>query len=138
MKAIEEYLFSFWQLVNGHDGFKPVMGIIFGVVAIYVVQSCIRLPAEPTRPSGGLSTPIVEWRKRKRNLKALAAAIVLVNLATVGLYLRVWVFMQGKPAEFPAGHHLPLIWGSCLLGVLLLVVLAAIYLGFENAIKPSK
>jgi len=140
MSGIESLLFAVWQLVNSHDGFKPLLALIFGGETIYVLIGLAQLPEAPVRTEGAASTPIVRWKRGRRNIRILAFIILAVNAVVLGLYLRVWFFMKekDKPTAFPAGHHLPLLWGTCLTGAAVLIVLGLSYLALEKKLKAAK
>jgi len=137
MTMLERYLFMAWQLVNTYEGFKPVMSVVFGVIAIYAVVAYVRLGPEPKRQDGGSSSPVVTWRKHKRCLGLLAGSICVLNAATMGLYLWIRSLMPEKPTEFPLGHHLALLWGLCLVCVLVLVILGLLFLRLEKKLKAA-
>jgi len=128
------------MLLQHLDAAKPIIGLVFGVLAIYAILACLRLPPQSARGVGAASSPGVLISRTRRNLWRLAGLICLIDVLTVAAYLGVWSAMKDveKPMSFPAGKHLYGLWEGCLLGVAIQVGLGVLFVMLETKLKASK
>ena len=140
MTGFQQSLFSMWQLVEHQDGLKPLTSVIFGALTLYAIQACLRLPPQTPRKAGEASTPGVRWSRLRWRLWLVAGLILMFDALTLAAYIPIWFTMQKveKPTSFPDGHYLYLLWGACLSGVAIQVILGVLFLTVETRLKASK
>lgn len=131
-----DVLFTIWEFTQEQKGASFVPWVVSLSSSVYVVQAWIRLPT-PLPKEGFRRTPLLRWRRRRRHFRILGGITLFANCVVVGLYVDVSVHVQGKATAFPSHSHLAVIWGVCLLVLIVALVLLVLFAVKENNLKAG-
>jgi hypothetical protein len=135
---LQRVLFSFWRFINGNkEAERLFFGVIFFGPAGDALWRLFRMPKLALRSPNTKHTGSIQEKRRRRNVCILGGGLILINMVSFVLYLRVWFLMPNNPTQFPVEHHVAALWMCCVVGFLLTLILLAIFEFKYGKINPK-
>jgi SNF family Na+-dependent transporter len=130
-------LFHLWQFVNSHEGGKLFLSVVFLAPLVYVAARLLALPSAVTQSQGTRHTTSIEAKKQRRRLHTWGGVLMVVNLITLALYVRVWILVPDNAKEFPSENHVAATWGGCVAAAVVTVILLSVFEAKYKGVNPK-